>query len=136
MMTSMGVLSLTQVLRLDGHRNPPAYATQTARLASDSHLSATQPTSPCCADRGSGADADRINAGTSLADATEAVGLAADERTLAAGTAADLVAVQVCADPLSLHCHAFGIAMHCLYHQLALYLFMIQLYRSQYAELL
>ena len=34
------------------------------------------------------------HAGTSLADATEAVGLAADERTLAAGIAADLVAVQ------------------------------------------
>ncbi len=78
--------------------------------------------------------ADRINAGTSLADATEAVGLAADERTLAAGTAADLVAVQVCADPLSLHCHAFYIAMHCLSHQLcALHLFMIQLCRSPHA---
>lgn len=37
---------------------------------------------------------DLWHAGTSLADATEAVGLAADERTLAAGIAADLVAVQ------------------------------------------
>jgi len=38
-------------------------------------------------------------AGTSLADATEVVGLAADERTLAAGLAADLVAVQACTLP-------------------------------------
>lgn len=73
----------------------PVGATHTVRLAPDGHMSAAQPASPCCAESGTGADADRIDAGTSLADATEAVGLAADERTLAAGTAADLVAVQV-----------------------------------------